>query len=211
MTFSNAVAIAGFLIGAMVTAHPAGAVTFEDLEAHMDRSQAELAKFRSALADDNPDRRRAAMEFLLKSDDPVLVRLAKEAGLNSPDIQIQKAALRAILNSSPRLRLQIKVEGSSGDAAAAWIVRYVDGSVDSKSGFGYILIGDYNSKDGCWMRRDGHGCHAYLADNILTIAFRNAKVPLTLEENGILLGKVLYENTAPPEKWQSKALIDLME
>ncbi|NDW04158.1 hypothetical protein [Jiella pacifica] len=209
MNVLNALAVAGFLVGAMLTAHPAGAVTFEDLEAHMDRSQAELAKFRSALADDNPDRRRAAMEFLLKSDDPVLVRLAKEAGLNSPDIQIQKAALRAIFDRNPRLRVQVQMDGPETEHLIGWIEGSLEGSVEGKTAFFYLLVGEYNSQLECWSPYKQKGCLIYLADNTATLEVRNAKIPLKLNENGLMTGLVLYEWSE--HRANLKSMIDLME
>ncbi|NDW04159.1 HEAT repeat domain-containing protein [Jiella pacifica] len=200
-------------IFALAFAASASAVTLEDLDRQINRRATTLEAFRQRLNDDNPAKRRAAMEIMIKSDDPALVRMAKEAGLFSSDRALRSAALKAIFDSKPRLRTELTSTDKESLQGIARFVAGNGGSYDDKGGTLSFQVGAYSDEAKCWLDSRGRFCLIALSGETVSIfgdSFSGSlAATLTLNDEGLLKGP--FQTSINAKGASGTAMIDLTE
>ena len=172
-----------------------------------------LDAFRQRLNDDNPAKRRAAMEIMIKSDDPALVLMAKEAGLFSSDRALRSAALKAIFDSKPRLRAVLVSTDKESLQGVARFVAGNGGSYDDKGGTLSVQVGAYSDEAKCWLDSQGRRCFIALSGETVSIfgdSFSGSlAATLALNDEGILKGP--FQTSINAKGAAGTAMIDLTE
>lgn len=179
--------------------------SYEDFLKSVDQRQGEIEKFRAELMHENPDRRLAAMEFLLRSEDPVLVDMAKEVGLFSNDPRLRKAALTALFHARPNLRLQMTALGKESVGALDWLSRR-GGSHDGNVGFVILKVGEYDEDNNCWRWNNNKPCLLQMAGDKVELTPERAQAAMSLGDDGVLRGRIFTD-----EKGVADLTVDLME
>lgn len=182
---------------------------YEDFEKQSSVEQNELEKFRAVLNGDDPERRLRAMQFMIKSGNPILARAAREFGLFAVDPALQNQAVRAIFNSGAHFRLQMDAPGEKGKYALKWMVRYYSGAHDGKNGSASLIVGKWDPKSKCWLRfYNTNECFLRLKGTSINMWLKNAQASFTLGDDGVFRGRIRTSYTG--EGWANVS-IDLTE
>ena len=169
-------------------------VSFDDFEAAVDARTADLDRFAAVLSDPDPNRRIAAIEFMIASDDPVLKRLAKRTGLFSPDSAVRATTLKAIFDSLPTLEFRIGPPKELTDDFRTSFERV--GDTIAKDGTGFLLhkIDKYDKKVECYFAE--RQCFSRLSGetvsfNLINYAGRRRWAGFQLNREGVLAGEAI--------------------
>ncbi|WP_299822916.1 hypothetical protein [uncultured Jannaschia sp.] len=159
-------------------------------------SDAEIAEFEQILNGSDEERARRAMDFMLASDDPRLVRRAKEFGLFSANALFRDAALRAIFDEGGPF--QIEIDLTAKDDEETGMVDYINAlrggfSQDGETGYFTFALDAYDEADNCWPFNGYNNCAFMLANSAVSLAgWSNGKGQLTLNSEGALEGTLQY-------------------
>jgi len=149
-------------------------------------------EYQALLNDPDPARSMAAMEVMLESGDPELVRLALDFGIYSPNPVVQRMALEGFFLSAPRLNVYFSgAEAQKENQFRERIVDNLGGSIDSSGlGFTAILMGKFNSDNQCYpYANDANECLITLSDSGVVIFIERVRIPLKLNDIGELIGE----------------------
>jgi hypothetical protein len=173
-------------------------LTLSDLSAAVDVDASEIAGFRAALADPDPNRALAAMRILMASGEPLLVNLALEAGLSAPDGVMRKSAFEAYVATRPTLLAHAEIDGDFGEKFRSWI-ELSGGSVASETtGTLTLAIGPWDEDQRCYLRAAQDTCQTRVADGQLSDVMSYGIIGLVLGEGGTLTGSVSHERSGGP-------------
>lgn len=188
---------AAAVLVALATSVQAQRLSLADLSAAVESDAAELAGFRSALADPDPNRALAAMRILMASGEPLLVNLALEAGLSALDGVMRKSAFEAYIASRPTLLAHAEIEGDFGEKFRGWIERLGGSAASETTGTLTLAIGPWDDASRCYLG-PRQTCQARIADGQLSYATDYGTVGLALGEGGILSGSVSHSLSGGP-------------
>lgn len=152
-----------------------------------------LERFAAILNGADPARAMRAMEFMLASGEPELVRYAAEFGLFSADQRLQNAALRTIFDTRAQYRMVVDI--SDPDQDATEFLNFYDGTPNADASEGYITftIGDHDEDAACWPFSTSGLCAIILTGASVSLRdWRFLTGDLSLNADGILEGTVTY-------------------
>ena len=175
---------------AVCLGNAAEAESFEDTFARAQGAVGEIGKYQQALQ--NPDLRLqyALVQEMLKLKDPALQRLAKEHALFSSNPVMREAAIKAILDSGPTLRLQIAGGEGTFENAAHYVNNFGGTFVENR---GEVLVRVPAAvQDDCW----GSNKHCMFRQVGSTVQYnptianwhREMRMVLNLGNDGVLRG-----------------------
>lgn len=146
-------------------------------------------EYQKLLNDPDPARSMAAMEIMMGSGDPALMRMALEYGLYSPNRSVQRAALDAYFSTKPELNVYFDAGKSNSDWRFYKPITGGGGSI-LPDGTGFMLtdVGEYDSEKKCYLRTADGECRLRVTDDAVTVRFWNNWHVLRLNEKGELAG-----------------------
>lgn len=185
------------LILLLVLSMPAAAqVSLDDLNAQVDARVTELSRFEDALADADPRRALVAMQIMIEKGDADQRRLAIRSGLHSTDLAIRSTVLRAILNSSPNLIVEIEPVDEEVNVYYAGAIRGLSGTLKPDMTASILrTIGKWDAKRNCWLDFLGQICTVSLNADVVNF-FVDSWAQLTLDKEGNLTGPANFSQTA---------------
>ncbi|MEM6727379.1 MAG: hypothetical protein AAF618_02655 [Pseudomonadota bacterium] len=191
---SACIALSGASAGAQ-------SLTPEEVAALVDQRLNELNPYQSLLADPDPDRSFAAMQIMLESGDPVLMRMAIEFGLLSPNSAVRREAVEALLSSGPILTVVIDASGSEDLRNFGWNINRLAGTSDAENkGYIRLAVGEKSEEAECFLWRETSTClFTVNADgvflNVENSGTRFVVSRLTSDDAGNLVGSATLYNT----------------
>jgi len=186
--------IATILAVLMPLASHSQTLSAADLKAQVDAAMGGLNEYQVLLNDPDPARSMKAMQIMMASGEPELVRMAREFGLFSPNVQVQRAALEAFFNSSPVLELNIKSAGLDITNFGSTI-RGSGGTVfDDGSAFLSLKVGDFDKEQACYLNVGYGSCLIRFTETALSINTWGGWSPISLNERGNLEGLINIQN-----------------
>lgn len=171
------------------TAH---AQSFEDVFAAAQAEVGDMTRYQEALQ--NPDQRfqYAMVEQMLKLEDPALQRIAKEHALFSTNPVMREAAIKAIMDSAPNLRLQIAGDDAAAKNVKNWIAS-AGGTFVNKQGMVVVRVEEAIGDD-CWGSR-GRCTFRHVGNTLQFNPGSYINAVLTLGNDGVMRGNLTYSGT----------------
>jgi len=190
-----ALALAGFYCSAST----AQTLSAADILAQVEEKVGGVNEYQALLNDPDPARSMAAMEVMLESGDPKLLRMALDFGLYSPNPLVQFTALKAFFDGKPLLRISIDGSGVKDQDYFLRSVRDLDGTVDaSKIGHSIHKIGEFDTVNSCYVQVGNSRCFLRLTETEVSVNPWGANwVRFVLNDQGALVGEVGFEPPAP--------------
>jgi len=183
------------LVGASLS--PATAATLADIKAQVEAASGELAEVDALLADPDPNKRLAAIQMLLASDNGTWVKRAKEVGLFSDDAEMQRAVVTAILETGGPFRADITLGDEKRTGIRQWIKNH-DGNVDEANNVAHVVIklNAYSAEDKCWpFGPYGNNCAFIPAGETYSLDdWDDANGTVRLDADGALAGLLTTRN-----------------
>lgn len=105
--------LAGAAFMVISSAALAQSLSVADLQAQIDAELSKGNEYAELLNDPDPARAQKAMELMLASGDDMLVKAALDYGIYSPDKTVRNLAIKAYLDTNPRLEVQF--DGKKAD------------------------------------------------------------------------------------------------
>lgn len=199
LTFSRTVCFTTFFLLLNSAAFSQG-VSFEDFEKSVNKRAGTVEKFRAVLDGDDPVRSVAAMEFMLKTGDPVLVKLAKDYGLFSPDETLRRVAIKSILDAGGPLRLIFDLTKSPNEKTRGQeMARYFSYtlSAGNKTATGSYYFRKNEKVKNCWLISDHRsGCSFSQIGSTLQFGWRSLTGSVILGSDGVLRGSAVYNTNS---------------
>ena len=180
------------------------ASVLDDIESKVNARADELQRAEALLANPDPNIRAAAMEAMVDSGDPALVRKAKEVGLFSDDPQLREAAIKATFDAGGAFRAEFIIpEGKDITAIYDWLRAYKGSwSEDERTGYFAFTVGDYDPAKSCWLWFNSKNCIFQLAGSEVTTgdwSFNiNGSAVMRLDDTGALTGAFLVNGRGKP-------------
>lgn len=179
---------------ALFFATMAHSLTPEELRAKLDERASEVISFQTLLNDPDPVRSRAAMELMIESGNPALIRTAVEFGLQSAVAETRLSAFRAFLNTRPTLLINLDIAKAEDESFESRFKESTGGSVLGGSIATYAInIGSFDAEKNCYVRsRQEKHCAIQIAPNGISAQKANSNFwtvsYLVLQEDGTLSG-----------------------
>lgn len=174
------------------------------IEAELGGRAGELERVRLLLADPDPDRRVAAMELLLQSDDDIYRQRAREFGLFSDDPTLRRTAVHAIFDAGGAFRIEMDPVSEDSTNTGEFLQRY-RGSRDSagNGSVAFVLTPGFHAENVCWTDRDDVCRLQPIGDTIHLTSWRlsGGRVvtgDFELDNAGTLQGHVLIGGSGAP-------------
>lgn len=195
----------GLFLCAAVAASPVAAQSvLDDIESKITARADELRRAEELLSNADPNIRVAAMEAMIASGDPALIRKAKEVGLFSDDPQLREAAVKAALDAGGAFRAEFIIpEGKDVTAIQDWLRRFQGSwSDDGRTGYYAFAVGDYNEQQACWLWHKSTKCVFRMAgDEVATVDWSyniHGSAVMRLDDSGALTGAFLVDGRGRP-------------
>lgn len=182
----------------------AQSLSVADLQAQIDAELSKGSEYAELLNNPDPLRARKAMELMLGSGDDVLIKAALDYGIFSPDKEVRNTAIKAFLDGSPRLELQI--DGKRADEEALHTVLNRNyGLVPNGDGYAVtsIDVSGYDSKANCYMAvqyhklfgsGEGRNCFLRIVGEVVQIRSTDRSwYEINFRDEGALQGTTLHE------------------
>ncbi len=172
----------------------------DEIEASIGSRASDLERVETMLSHADPKRRVAAMEAILKTGDPAFVRKAKEIGLFSADPQLRQIAVKAIFDAGGAFRLDTDPPSKDGTDVHRLVTRF-GGSIaaDGSGSIQFVLPGDYNAEQQCWMNSRKNGCSLRQTGDVVHLsAWDYTAGSFKLDDSGVLQGTLLYDGKGKP-------------
>lgn len=169
--------------------------SLDEIEAALANRTTELDRVDKLLADQDRNRRVAAMEALLQSGNPVFVGRAKEVGLFSSDRELREAALKSVFDAGGPFRLLLSLAGRDEEKSHAmrWSTRFASVSDDGKTSSYSFGTSPYDEKAKCWKFQDNGNCAFYLSGLSVSLVWPSGRGDLTLDADGALTGSFIVD------------------
>ncbi len=179
-------------LGAMVTlAHGAGAqaLTPEELSALIDQRVEGLDPYQALLNDPDPARSRAAVQIMMETRNPDLVRMAREFGLLSPNPEVQRLALEAFLATGPVLSIRFDGAGLEETYFANDARGNLDASLDPDLAAHWTArVGAFDPAQGCFVGEGRETCFVTVGFDGVRLAGKGFTARGALDGAGSLAG-----------------------
>ncbi|MEM9013358.1 MAG: hypothetical protein AAGE18_19225 [Pseudomonadota bacterium] len=187
------VCVAATLAACLTGPAMAQSLTVEDLRRQVDERVSERDSFQSLLSDPDPARSIAAMQIMMSSGDPDLMRMAREYGLYADAPQVRRAALDAYFSSGPVLEIWYDASGleDSQRGKLESEANYYSGSLaEGQRVFYSFKVGDYSEENSCWMlHNDSYNrCLVRLSEDSVSVRLFDVWASLALDEAATLTG-----------------------
>jgi hypothetical protein len=154
----RAFAVGMILAAGAAQAAGAQSLTPEQLQAMIDERVNAQNPYRAFLADPDPERSLAAMQIMLESGDPDLVRMALEFGLLSPNPTVRRIAVEAFMASGPVLSLRLDGTEVEDNNYTSFVRGPLAGTLDADGvGFARLDVREI-SEDGTCYTDDRQRC-----------------------------------------------------
>ncbi|MEQ6250076.1 hypothetical protein ABMC89_14375 [Sulfitobacter sp. HNIBRBA3233] len=171
------------------------AQTFEEIISNAEKQVEDIGKYQLALQNPDPRMQYALIQQMLKLEDPALQRIAKEHALFSTNPVMREAAIKAILDSSPNLRIQFAGDRSAALNIAAWVTDNGGTYLENQGQVLYRVRAArgadcWGGEKSCYIRQVGNAIQ-------LTPSFPNRKkisAVLNLGNDGVMRGTMNYND-----------------
>jgi hypothetical protein len=192
----------------IICARPAIAQSLSaaDILAKMEEKVGGMNEYQALLNDPDPTRSLAAMEIMLESGDPKLMRMAIEYGIYSPNPVVQRIALKGYLDTLPSINIQLSGEQAAKEQDFPSVLKnYLGGSLALENGGSFtVSLIQYDAENRCYIGRiqnsdRSQGCVVVLVDQGISIRVGDsAHGALRLTDAGELIGSMsIYAVNAP--------------
>lgn len=171
----------------------AQSISIDELKAQVDQAVGARGEYHDLLSDPDPARAMAAMELMMGSGDPTLMRMAVENGIFSSNPAVRATALKAFLTAKPTVSAFLTIGEEFDDNQRTWVIGQavrIGGSV-SPDNIAYfsLRVGDYDTEQDCYMNSDARqGCLFRVNDQTVSFRIFDTWNALLLEETGELVG-----------------------
>lgn len=179
--------------------------TMDEIEASIAARAQELNRAEKILTSPDPNQRKAAMEMLLKQDDPALVNKAKEVGLYSADPELRATAIRAILDAGGAFRAEFDIPSNTDNLTAVydWLRTFKGSwSVDGRTGYFQFALGSYDAAEMCWKWLGSRNCALRMSGESVSTADWDFNISgsavMKLDDTGALNGSFLVNGRGRP-------------
>lgn len=170
--------------------------SFDDIVANAEKQVADMGKYQQALQNPDPRMQYALIQQMLKLDDPALQRIAKEHALFSTNPVMREAAIKAILDSGPNLRIQLAGDRSAASNISAWVTENGGAYLETQGQVLYRVrpprsTDCWGVEKQCYIRQVGTAIQ-------LTPYYANRgklSAVLNLGNDGILRGNMIYNDS----------------
>lgn len=172
----------------------------DEIEGKITARADELRRAEELLSNPDPNVRVAAMEAIIASGDPALVRKAKEVGFYSDDLQLRAAAIKATLDAGGAFRAEFTIpEGKDVTPIMNWL-QSVGGSWSEDGSTGYLgfAVGDYTEEAMCWLWHDSRRCVFRMAGSEVATVDWNASAVMRLDDGAALTGAFVASGRGKP-------------
>lgn len=144
--------ISAILFSLLASTASAQSLSVADLQAQIDAELSKGEEYAVLLNDPDPARAVKAMELMLDSGDEVLVKAALDYGIFSPDKNVRNLAIKAYLDTSPRLEVQFDGKRADRDDLIS-IMAKLYALAPNEEGFMTTSfdIKGYNNDDNCYF------------------------------------------------------------
>jgi len=173
----------------------AQSISVADLRAQIDARVGGLNEYQELLNDPDPARSVAAMEIMMGSGDPALVKMAKDYGIFSPSPAVRKAALDGYFSSGPVLEMRFDASTMDDFGYITRVLGPIDGSVAGNGvGFVSVKLGDWIDNKSCYSAPVydrlflEDGCFLRNSENGVSLYLWNVWWFLVLDDEGALVG-----------------------
>lgn len=171
-------------------------LTPEQLRAQLDERSSSNSAFRDMLNDPDPARSRAAMELMIESNEPQLVRLAIDHGLLSATPEVRAYALRAFLDTRPTLLVQVTLPDDVPEKFEGHFRHVTDGTILSNGTATYRLnVGMFHAEKNCYLETGHDWCGIAITPDGVAMSTRAhgnsgrwTYTNLTFQDSGQLAG-----------------------
>jgi hypothetical protein len=171
--------------------------SISDITAQLDARFSEMTQVDALLADEDANRRLAAMELLIKSGNPVYAKRATEVGIFSSDVELQRAALRAVFDAGGPFRILINYGGSTDEqnGIKRWLGSNGSWNDTTKIATYIFQTTSFDDKQQCWTFKDSSRCAFTMIGSTISIdTWSNAVGNFELDTSGKLVGIFRYSN-----------------
>jgi hypothetical protein len=198
LSFRVVSAVALALTGLFSVPPAAQTLSAADILAKVEEKVAGVNEYQALLNDPDPARSMAAMEVMLESGDPKLVRMALDFGIYSPNPLVQFTALKAFFDGKPLLRISIDGSDVKDQDNFFSRMRDLNGTVDAnKIGYSIHKIGDFDKENSCYEQVGRGACFVRLTETEVSVnPWYNNWVRFDLNDQGVLIGEVGFEPPA---------------
>lgn len=170
-------------------------LSLEEIEASVGDMSDEMARVDALLAEPDQNKRLAAMEMLIKSGNPLYEQRARETGLFSSDKEMQRVALKAILDAGGPFRVEVPVQGLNEEATRVrhWVTRTNNGSLfegDTKGQF-LVYTSAYDEETRCWAFEGNSNKCAFVqsGDHYILRDWSDFEGTIRLSTDGVMIGE----------------------
>ena len=172
------------------------ALTPEELRALVDKRVSGADPFQALLNDPDPTRSLAAVELMLESGEPQLVRMAVDFGLLSAIPEVRRTAVIGYLKTEPTLLLTLDSPESDDNFEAAYFRTKTGGTIlsDGTAATFSVNIGMYSEELNCFLWLNSKSCVVKVGSTGISI--RNGSLyrsDLFFNEDGTLSGVTTIE------------------
>ena len=148
-----------------------------------------MTEIRERLNDPDPYRAMAAMKLLIEKGDAAQRQVAIEHGFTSTDPAMRLEALRAILDSKPRLVFRWAPQSDDVSNNYSWAVQQFGGDFETGNVARVpVEVGSYSDSEECWTRGDNRTCLARINAGELSMVFYDGWSKFDLDPEGRLVG-----------------------
>ena len=172
------------------------ALTPEELRALVDERISDADPFHVLLNDPDPTRSLAAVELMLESGEPQLVRMAVDFGLLSAIPEVRRTAVIGYLKTEPTLLLTLDSPESDENFGPETFRRKTGGTIlsDSTAAAFRVNIGMYSEELNCFLWLKSEYCAVRIGLTGISLAYRsNYRSILFFNEDGTLSGVTTIE------------------
>lgn len=182
------------ILAALGVGNAAQALTPEELRAMVDERAANADPFQALLNDPDPVRSLAALELMVESGEPNLMRMAVNFGLQSALPEIRRAAVIGFLKTRPTLQVRLDASGNQDKdfeyrfRAATYGTLLADGTAVFT-----INVGAFDPEKNCFLYTGRDYCTVEISPDGLTTTKRGEsndyiRSNLSFSEDGTLTG-----------------------
>ena len=176
------------------------ALTPEELRALVDERASAADPFQELLNDPDPRRSLAAMELMLESGEPDLVRMAVDFGLLSALPEVRRTAVIGVLKTRPTLFLTLESSERPSNFES-YFRKATGGTVLTDGAATFSLnVGEFDQENNCFLRTGKGVCAVEIGPTGISILkgtsdwYYYVRSNLFFGEDGTLSGATSIEN-----------------
>lgn len=172
----------------------------DDIRSMVDQRISNLNPYQELLNDPDPARSLAAMQIMMESDDPELVRMAMEYGILSPNPTVKRTAFESFLETGPVFSIRFDGTDAKDEDFPGQIRRYWSGTaMPDKTGYWRIAVGEYLSDRQCYANTyNTNDCFLTVNSDGVFFTPQRMNGRAIIGDDGRLVGIANIENVGDP-------------